>query len=98
MYFSDMDKIELIEKRYKELQSRCQEANDNKTRIVTVLDMKRKDLKDKMQACRDDGYDPETLEQDIDRACEVLDIKMSNAEADLTVAEDLLKPMLVEIS
>ena len=93
-----MNKIEDIEKRYKELKTRCQEATDNKTKITTVLDMRRKDLKDKMQTCRDDGYNPESLEQDIARACEVLDIKMNNAEADLVVAEELLRPMMLEIS
>ena len=93
-----MDKIEATEKRFKELKTRSQTANDNLTKIVTVLDMRRRDLKDKMQACRDSGNNPETLEQDINRACEVLDIKMNNAEADLTAAEEIMAPMLKEIN
>ena len=80
-----MNKIKDIEKRYKELKTRCQEATDNKTKITTVLDMRRKDLKDKMQTCRDDGYNPESLEQDIARACEVLDIMNDYSQTDETV-------------
>jgi hypothetical protein len=93
-----MNKIEEIEKRFKELKTRNQIASDNKTKIVTVLDMRRKDLKEKMQACRDSGNNPETLEQDINHLCEVLDIKMNNADADLTAAETIMAPMIKEIN
>ena len=92
-----MDKIESITKRFNELKTRSKNAEDNKTRITTVLDMRRKALKDQMQACRDQGYNPEMLEHDINRDCEVLDIKISNADADLKVAEEIMAPMLKEI-
>lgn len=93
-----MDKIDDIEARFKDVQTRLRVAQDNKTRIVTVHDMRKKDLRDKIQACKSAGHDPETLEQDINDACSVISIKLDNLEADLKAAEEMIAPMLQEIS
>jgi hypothetical protein len=94
----DKIKIENIEKRYKDVQTRLRAAQDNKTRIQTVHDIRKRELRDRIQECKDAGHNPDTLESDINDACEVIGIKLDNFEADLKVAEDLINPMLQEIS
>lgn len=94
----DKSKIEDIERRFKDVQIRLRRAQDNKTKIQTVFDIRKKELRDEIQKCKDAGHNPDTLESDINDACEVISIKIDNFEADLKVAEDQIEPMLQEIS
>jgi len=90
--------IERLESEWKNLQQRFQTFTDNKSKVTTVHEMRKKILRDRMQDCKNADLNPDTLEEDMRAACQVIDIKMENFKADLTAQEEILAPLLREIA
>jgi hypothetical protein len=86
-----------LEARYKRLSEQREICLRNKIRITTVLETRRKELKDAIAACKAAGYHPDNLEADLAQAREVLIVKLDALEADLNAANEVMKPMLREI-
>jgi hypothetical protein len=87
-----------IEKRWEELQERKNTILQNKAKVEAVLDSHKKALKEAIQECKDAGFNPDTLPEDIKKAEEVYSVKLDNYKADLDAAEKLLAPMVEAIS
>jgi hypothetical protein len=89
--------IEEIEQRWKRLTSRREDIIRSKTKVETILDSRKKILKETISACRVAGFDPDTLVEEVRRKKQVLSLKLDAFDADLTSAEQMLAPMLKEI-
>ncbi len=87
-----------IEKQWEDLQAKRNSLLQAKTKIETILDAKKKDLREAIQECKDAGYNPDTLANDIKKAEEVCSLKLENYKADLDAAEKILTPMIESIS
>lgn len=86
-----------LDDKYKSLSTRREALQQSKTRIEAELEARKRALKAHMDAAKKDGFDPNTLREDIKRIQEVLAIKLDNFEAELDEAEQKMKPMLDEI-
>ena len=92
----EMTTEEIIQK-HKDLVAKREKLLTSKITIEAELNSRKRALKDAIEACKSAGYNPDTLAEDIKKLKEVLNVKLNVFEADLTTAEDLMKPMLKEI-
>lgn len=89
--------METLEQKYKRLNKRSEQLQQNHTKVKTELEFRKRSLKSIMDECINAGFDPNTLEEEIKKKEEVLQIKLNNYESDLDIAEKQLEPMLKEI-
>jgi hypothetical protein len=94
---SSNSSIEDIDARYKALLKRRDEVQKNKLLLEAELGTRKRALKEAMEECKKAGFNPDNLPEEIQRAKEVLAIKLDNLSADLDAAESIMKPMLKEI-
>jgi len=87
---------EIISK-HKELVAKREKLVSNKMKIEAELNSRKRALKEAIDACKAAGFNPDTLGDDIKKLKEILNVKLNVFEADLSTAEDLMKPMLKEI-
>ena len=90
--------LEDLESKYKTLTQRGNLLAQDKVRIDAAQAENKRTLKTVMEECKKSGWNPDTIQEDIRRAKEVFKIKLDTYEADLNVAETILKPMLKEIA
>lgn len=86
-----------IETKYKSLAARQAKLASNKALLEGALTARKKALKDAMDEARKEGFNPDTLSDDIRRNKEVLALKIVTLEADIVSAEEIINPMLKEI-
>ena len=95
---STVQTIEELEVEYKLLNQRRDAIIQKKMQVEAELGSTRRDLKATMEECKKSNIDPDNIQEEIRRAREVLDLKISSYNADITAAENQLKPMMKEIS
>ncbi len=86
-----------IEARYKRLSTKRESLVASKMKLDAELAVRRKALRDAMEECKKQGFDPDTLAEDIKKMREVLVVKLNVFEADLLDVEEQIKPLLKEI-
>jgi chaperonin cofactor prefoldin len=89
--------IEDLVARYENLSARRSELIQNKVKIETVLTERRRTLKKVMDEATEAGLDPNKIQEEVQRAKEVVMMKIDNCEVELTEGENILRPMLKEI-
>ena len=89
--------VENLDIKYKNLCQKRDVLQRDKDKIEAELEARKRALKAEMEAAINDGFDPNTLSEDIRRSEEVLILKLSNFEAELNEVEKVIKPMLDEI-
>ena len=89
--------IEDLDTKYKNLCQRRDLLQRDKDRIEAELEARKRALKTQMEAAIKDGFNPDTLQEDIKRSEEVMTLKLGNFEAELNEAEKAIKPMLDEL-
>ena len=89
--------LEELETRYKTLTQRGNILSQDKVRVEAAQAENKRTLKNIMEECKKNNWDPNTIQEDIRRAKEVLSLKIDNYETDLNAADIILKPMLKEI-
>ncbi len=86
-----------IDAKASKLKARCAEIEKAKLAVEAELNSRKRALKNLMDECRKEGYDPNTLEEDIRHNRQVLMVKMELLEKDVETAEKTLAPMMTEI-
>lgn len=89
--------LEDLETRYKTLTQRGGILSQDKVRVDAAQTENKRTLKNIMEECKKNNWDPNTIQDDIRRAKEVLSLKLDNYESELNAAEVILRPMLKEI-
>lgn len=89
--------IDEIDAEYKTLSARREQIVQNKLRLEAECNTRKRLLREAMQECKDAGFDPNNLQDEIRRAKEVLTTKMDIFRAELDAADELMKPMLREL-
>jgi len=90
--------LEELESRFKALSQRGNSLSQDKLRIDAAQAENKRTLKNIIEECKKLGYNPDTIQEDMRRSKEVFRIKLDNYEVDLNAAENILRPMLKEIS
>jgi uncharacterized protein (UPF0335 family) len=86
-----------LETRHQNLTQKRVELQSYKVQIEAELAARKRELKKLMKQARESGFDPDNLKEDIRRKEQVLALKLDAYEADLTAAEQTIRPMLQEI-
>lgn len=89
--------VEDLERTHKACVQRKQALETNKARVDAELSVRKKALKEAMEDCKKDGFNPDTIEQDIKHMKQVVSVKLETFSADLTAAEEQMKPLLKEV-
>ena len=89
--------LEDLETRYKTLTQRGGILSQDKVRVDAAQTENKRTLKNIMEECKKNNWDPNTIQDDNRRAKEVLSLKLDNYESELNAAEVILRPMLKEI-
>lgn len=89
--------IEELEIRWKGLVARRDELQSNVTRVTAARDERKRSLKDTIEECRKEGFNPDTLPTDIQRLKQVIMTKMDVISGDLDEGASMIRPMLHEI-
>ncbi len=89
--------IEELEAQYKGLALRRDALQNDVNRVLAARDERKRSLKETLDECRKEGFNPDTLAADIQRLRQVLIVKLDVMSADLAEAETLVQPMLREI-
>jgi chromosome segregation ATPase len=90
--------IQELDARYQSLQKRREALMHSKLQIEAELSTRKRSLKEAMEECKKAGFNPDNLQEEIQRLKDVLTVKMDTFEADLDAAETAIKPMLREIA
>lgn len=86
-----------LEERYKGLQERLASLKADKSTVEAELAARQRALKKSMDECRDAGFDPDNLQEEIRRAREVASVKLDTFEADIEAGEKIVRPLVEEI-
>lgn len=86
-----------VESVYKDLVQRRDILIQNKYKVEVELNARKRALKEAIDECKKAGFNPDNLIEDIKKTKEVLLTKMEVFSADLSEAENMMKPMLKEI-
>jgi predicted nucleic acid-binding Zn-ribbon protein len=89
--------IDNIVAQYEALTSRRETLSQNKVKLEAELSARKRALKKVMDEATEAGYDPNKIQEELQRTKEVLDLKMSNFEAELEEGETMIRPMLKEL-
>ena len=88
---------EELDRKYKKLLERRTNLQSNQVRIEAELSSRKRQLKETMNECRSQGFDPDTLEADTKRLREVVAVKLDTFAADIEASEEMMKPLLNEV-
>jgi len=92
-----MENDDLI-KRYEILVSKKDSLMKDKLVLEAELAARKRALKEVMDECREAGYDPDNLADELRKAKEVLSLKLDLFEADLKAASEIITPLMDEIN
>ncbi len=96
MSITDKD-IDDIVATYDNLITRRDAFSQNKVKIEAELSARKRSLKTVMDDTRKAGYDPDKVQEELQRAKEVVMVKMDVLNAELEEAENIIRPMLKEL-
>ena len=86
-----------LESRYKNYVAKRDSTVQNKLKIEAALAERKKNLREAMEECKNHGFNPDTLSDDVKKLKEILVVKLGVCESDLATADSQLSPMLKEI-
>lgn len=89
--------IGALNEKWKALTARRKRIADGKQKVEAEHAARKRNLRRLMDECQAAGHDPNNLKEDIARRLEVLQVKLTTLDSDLTAAEQILNPMLEEI-
>ena len=89
--------LEELEARHKHLTGRAQALEKSATMIDADLEAHRRALREQIDKCKEAGFDPNDLGNEISRFMEVLALKLDTYEADIKAGESLIAPMMEEL-
>lgn len=89
--------VEDLERTHKACVQKRQALETAKARVDAELSARKKALKEAMEDCKKDGFNPDTIEQDIKHLKQVVSVKLETFAADLSSAEEQMKPLLKEV-
>lgn len=95
---ADEKTTDQLDVEYKALSARRNKLVSDKLRVEAECNTRKRLLKEAMAECKEAGFDPNNLQEEIRRAKEVLTIKMDNFRTELDASEEMIKPMLREIA
>lgn len=90
-----MESDDLI-KRYEFLVGERDTLMKSKLQLEAELTVRKRVLKDVMDECRQAGYDPDNLADELRKAKEVLSLKLDIFESDLKAASEIINPLILE--
>lgn len=91
------EEIDGLARRWIDLTSRISDLSAGKARVEAELEARKRSLRRQMSDCQAAGHDPNDLKESIAKQLEVLRVKMSGLEAEVSASEKLLRPMLDEL-
>jgi chromosome segregation ATPase len=89
--------IDDIVTRYETLTAKRETLSQNKVKLEAELSARRRALKKVMDEATEAGYDPNKIQEELQRAKEVLDLKLDNFKTELEEGESMVRPMLKEL-
>lgn len=89
--------VEEIEQTFKTLSARREALQNDVNRVTAARDERKRTLKETFEECKKEGFNPDTLPQDIQHLKQVLITKMEVISADMQESENIVRPMLREI-
>ena len=75
-----------LDEKYKRLSKRRDVLNQDKNRIEAELEARKRALRVQMETAKKEGYNPDSLKDDIRKSEEILALKLDNFEAELDQA------------
>jgi hypothetical protein len=82
---------------YEALVNRREALSQSKVKVEAELSARRRALKKVMDETREAGYDPDKIQEELQRAKEVVMLKMENFATELEEGENMIRPMLKEL-
>lgn len=89
--------IDNIVTQYEGLTTKRETLAQNKLKVEAELSARKRALKTVMDDTRKAGYDPEKIGEELQRAKEVVMLKMNVFKAELEEGENMIRPMLKEL-
>ena len=89
--------IEGIVAQYETLVTKRDNLSQNKVKLEAELSARKRALKKVMDETREAGYDPEKIKEELQRAEEVVRLKMEVFKTELEEGENIIRPMLKEL-
>lgn len=89
--------IDQLENDLKALKPAAAQLDTDITRVSTVRDQYKKELKEHLQTVHDMNEDPDNLEATVRKYYEVARIKTDNAREEIKAANEIIQPILKEI-
>lgn len=89
--------VDEIIKTHKDLSARRDKIVENKNRIEAELKVARRELEKAMNEAREEGFDPNNLEEDLKREVEIITIKLNTVKTDIEIGEKIIEPILKNI-
>jgi len=93
---NDKDIDDIITK-YEGLTTKRETLSQNKVKVEAELSARRRILKKVMDEATEAGYDPNKIQEELQRAKEVVMVKLDNFAAELEEGENMVRPMLKEL-
>ncbi len=93
---TDKDIDDIVAK-YEGALTRRDTLSQNKNKLEAIGSERKRALKKVMDETRAAGYDPDKIQDELQRSKEVADLKVNNLIADLDEGENLIRPMLKEL-
>ena len=94
---TDSSEVSEAEARHKNLTIRRESLKGDVTTIEAELAARRRRLKALMAEAESEGFDPNNIRDEIQKATEVVRVKLDAFEADIKAGEKMVRPMLEEI-
>jgi len=89
--------IDELEALYKTLTDKGTSLERDKNKIEARLAERKQTLKSYMEQAREEGFEPDKLQDDIRHMSEVIGTKLTIYRSELEAAEKIIRPMLAEI-
>src|SRR5512135_225685 len=89
--------IEGIVAQYETLVTKRDTLSQNKVKLEAELSARKRALKKVMDETREAGYDPDKIKEELQRAEEVVRLKMEVFKTELEEGENIIRPMLKEL-
>jgi hypothetical protein len=82
---------------YEALVTKRDTQSGNKVKLEAELSARKRALKKVMDETREAGYDPDKIQEELQRAYEVVRLKTEVFKAELEEGENIIRPMLKEL-
>ncbi len=89
--------IKAIEEEYQSLCAKLSVLEKEHSRVSAAAEERKRNLRNDLEECRQAGFNPDTLQQDLQRNREVIITKLGVLNADIAEYGEQLKPLVAEI-